>query len=315
MGPKCVQFRHVKLTQQSSLHDLNAWKRLRLNLGVARPHDDALSDLAVVRDELHQWGAANQVLFDAGKESFHVLHRRCPYGEDFRVLGCWFDCKLLMHSAARHVATEAGWRLRSLLRSRRFFTFPELMTLYKAQILSFVESSTPALYHASPSTLERIDRVQRRFLRELVLTEEEALCDYRLAPLCSRRDMAMLGALHKLNLGLGPSQLAELFPQLGLVAEPELRKRLRHWRPLHRRQLGTSATHTSSLTLKRSLFGLVHCYNALPQKAVDATSVKCFQRTLQRALCKLAAAHRPGWQTFYAGGWKRLPRTKLDELF
>jgi hypothetical protein len=130
--------------------DLNAWKRALLNVGDANPHDALLASLGAVQAELHQWGAANRVRFDPGKESFHVLHRRKPHGEDFKVLGYWIGCKLLMH-AARYVATDAGWRLRALLRSRRFFTVPELMRSYKAQILSFVESSTPTLFHAAPS--------------------------------------------------------------------------------------------------------------------------------------------------------------------
>ena len=65
--------------------------------------------------------------FDASKESFHILHRRLHHSLNFKVLGCVFDSQLLMHAAARHVATEAGWRLKVLLRSRRFFTTPELV--------------------------------------------------------------------------------------------------------------------------------------------------------------------------------------------
>ena len=125
----------------------------------------------------------------------------------------------------------------------------------------------------------------------------------------------MLGVLHKLNLGVAPAQLVELFTLRGKVEEPALRQRLRHWRALHDRQLGTPATHASSQTLKRSLFGLVHCYNALPQSVVAAKCVKTFQRALQAALSKLAAANYPHWHTLYSGGWRRFPRTKLDALF
>ena len=53
--------------------------------------------------------------------------------------------------------------------------------------------------------------VQRRFLRELGVSEAAALSDYRLAPLEFRRDMAMLGAFHKVTLGLAPAQLMALF--------------------------------------------------------------------------------------------------------
>ena len=67
-----------------------------------------------------------------------------------------------------------------------------------------MESSTAALYHAAPTTLAWIDRVQHRFLKEIGLSELEAVRNFRLAPLNSRRDMAMLGVLHKINLGEAP---------------------------------------------------------------------------------------------------------------
>ena len=59
--------------------------------------------------------------------------------------------------------------------------------------------------------LSRIDGVQRRFLRELSFSEVTALNEFRLAPLEARRDMAMLGALHKITLGIAPAQLMALF--------------------------------------------------------------------------------------------------------
>jgi hypothetical protein len=43
--------------------------------------------------------------------------------------------------------------------------------------------------------------------------------------------------------------------------------------------------------------------------------VKAFQKTLQNALLELAEKECPDWQELYSGGWKRFPRTNLDELF
>ena len=156
------------------------------------------------------------------RRSRHLLHRRFGAGGNFRTLGVTFDPALLMHEAACDVATEAGWRRAALLKVRRFFSIPEIFVLYKAQVLSYIESRTPGLYHAAPSVLDRIDRVQRRFLRVVGFTELEALELYRLAPLPCRRDMAMLGVLHKISLGLAPSQLAALFPMVGTIWEPFL---------------------------------------------------------------------------------------------
>ena len=267
--------------------------------------------------ELHLWGKANQVIFDPSKESFHFLHRRLHSGTEFKLLGVVFDSKLLMHSAARNVATEAGWRLQQLLKSRCFFTTPELMHLCKAQVLSYVESSTPAIFHASPSVLEPVDRVQRRLLRELGMSEVEALLNFRLAPLPSRRDMAMLGALHKVTLGLAPPQLAAFFPRAAGRTTSFDRQRLRHWRPLHDKQLHSECAIDSTDIMRRSLFGLVHLYNRLPQRTVGQLSIKSFQRSLQEALKVYASAPTApdDWQRLYSVGWRRLSLAQFDGLF
>ena len=311
-------------TETAFADDLNCWKAFGIPPkpeGMRGPlpgHGRILADLRSVQHELHMWGRANQVTFDPAKESFHVLHRSLQFGENFKVLGCVFDTQLQMHAAARHVATEAGWRLQTLLRSRRFFSPKEIVHLYKAQVLSFIESSTPGLYHAAPSTLERIDRVQRRFLREVGLSEFEALRDHKLAPLSSRRDMAMLGLLHRVTLGLAPPQFATLFPVRGAVDEPALRHQLRYWRPLHSRQLTTPANFRSSDVLKRSVFGIALCYNKLPQRIVDSKTVKQFQSTLQHGLLCFAErriAHGLGWERLFSADWRVLQRTQLDEYF
>ena len=247
-------------------------------------------------------GAANEVVFDPSKESAHILHRSRYSEANFKIIGCVFDPQLRMLDAAKHIAREAGWRLKTLLRTRKFFTTLEIGHLYKAQILYYMESSTAALYHAAPTNLAWIDRVQHRFLREIGLSELEALKDFRLAPLKCRRDMAMLGVLHNINLGGAPSQLQALAQEL------PGRRRLRFWRPLHSKQLATPVDGASSEVLKRSLFGLVHCYNKLPQKLVDATTVKALQRDLQLGLLHCAELGLGNLHLLFSTGWKELPR-------
>ena len=58
------------------------------------------------------------------------------------------------------------------------------------------------MYHAAVSVPDRVDRVERRLLPELGLSELDALLRYRLAPLPFRKDIAMLAVLHKVVLGL-----------------------------------------------------------------------------------------------------------------
>ena len=145
--------------------------------------DTIFQEPRAAQKELHDWGRTNQVAFDPGKESLHILHKRWHQGEDFKILGVVFDGALRMTTATRVIATEAGWRLQTLLKAKRFFTTPELVRFYKAQILSYVESGTPGTYHAAPSVLSCIDSVQSRFLREIGMSEMQALEHFRLAPL------------------------------------------------------------------------------------------------------------------------------------
>ena len=118
-----------------------------------------------------------------------MIHRLCPIGPSFKLLGLVFDSKLRMREGARKIAVEAGWRLQSILRPRRYFATPELLKLYKSLVLSFIESNTAGYYHASDLTLAVIDRVQARFLRAVGLSEIDALINYRLAPLKTQRDI------------------------------------------------------------------------------------------------------------------------------
>ena len=94
-----------------------------------------------------------------------------------------------------------------LVRSRQYFTVGQLLVLYKSHVLGYVKYRTSALYHASASVLAPLDKLQERVLRELGLSDEEALEDFRLAPLGSRRDIAMLGVVFRAVLKKGPSQL------------------------------------------------------------------------------------------------------------
>ena len=116
-----------------------------------------------------------------------------------------------MRDAVHELVTEASWKLRTLVRIGRYHTGAQLMDLYKAHLLSYLEYRTSAVYHAASSTLEALDKVQERFLKEAGVTELEALMVFNLAPLSSRRDMGMLGLIHRTTLGKGPQQFNEHF--------------------------------------------------------------------------------------------------------
>ena len=260
--------------------------------------------------ELHHWGSANQILFDAGKESFHCIHRTQCFGENFKILGVSFDCQLTMEAASREVSQDAGWRLRTLLRCRRFFSIGQLVFLYKAQILTFIESRTSALHHAAPSVLNTIDRVQRRFLREINVSELEAFKSFNLAPLRVRRNNSMLGLLYRIAHGLAPNALAALFPRQIERSFPT--RGARH--DLQFLDFVQQGGHTE--VFRRSCFGLATIWNMLPMVIARAKSVKDCQKRVQ-STCLTWAQSNPDkdWTHFLFKGARRMPLYKFQSLF
>ena len=160
---------------------------------------------------MHAWGKANQVTFDAAKESQHILSRRCPHGDPFKLLGIRFDCKLLMADTVFELVNDCRWKLNAILRTKRFNNGQQLITLYKAQLLSYIEYRTAAIYHACQHSLDALERVQIRLVEAAGMSEVEALTACRLAPLATRRDIALLGLIHRCVLGRGPKHFASFF--------------------------------------------------------------------------------------------------------
>ena len=254
----------------------------------SKSNDDILLEGKKCQKELHAWGAANRVSFDPGKESLHVLHRSRGQGGNFKILGVTYDTALVMHDACRELAVEAGWRLKSLIRSRKFHTTKEMFRLYKAEILSFIESRTAGIHHAAVSNLACIDRVQRRFLSEMSTSEHEALTKWNLAPLSCRRHIAMLGLLHRVAWRRAPAALCDLFalkPPVEFYGQLRGLSRRHQWQFLEPIQL-VGSRYTD--VFARSVFGLVTVWNMLPADLVSCSSVKTFQKRLRLAVVKRA---------------------------
>ena len=133
------------------------------------PLDAALTQAAECQSSLHKWGQANQIVFDPSSTS-----------DNFSLLGTEFDVQLLMHSAVHQCAIEAGWRMRSRLRAQKFLSTNAAIMMLKSHLLSYIESRTAGIAHASTTALAPRDSVQKHFLRQLGITEIEAATVHRL---------------------------------------------------------------------------------------------------------------------------------------
>ena len=164
-------------------------------------------------------------------------------------------------------------------------------------LLSYIEYRIPALYHACQSHLGRLDAVQRFFLKEVGLSDSDALLSFNLAPLSSRRDMAMLGVIHRAVLGLGPKQLHQFFQVQIPQPQPSCTRRAAR---RHCKQLIEFRSVDQLCILGRSAFGLVAVYNLLPADVVALGSVQSFQAVLQGMLRSSASSGIDSWEHLFS---------------
>ena len=130
-------------------------------------------------------------------------------------------------------------------------------------------------FHAATGWLAKIDHAQNRFLHALGLSPDQALLDYNFAPPSLRRNIGILGLLHKRVLGQCHPSFDRLLPWYS--------DRFTEARGLgHTKQLYGHWVEVSNCQglFTRSIFGMADIYNNLPQHVLDASSVKCFQQYL-----------------------------------
>jgi len=288
--------------------DLNAFKVF--------PHgaenNEIVNALGQCQDSVHKWGQANQVIFDASKESFHILDRRRPAGDNFRILGVTFDPKLVMDVACSEIAGHAHSRLKSLLRSRNYFSIEIRIDLYKSHVLSYIEYATPAIYHAPRFFLGMVDRVQETLLEETGLSAEAALLEFSLAPLPTRRDIAMMGLLYRICKGNAPPQFNSLIRRSTGARFP---RNLRHPEAQHNQQLHDPLDGSVGPMMERSALSLIHTFNMLPAFVVEAVGVSAFQRHLQNGVKR---AHQLGyaeWASLLQTGVRKMSLNSFHQLF
>ena len=133
-------------------------------------------------------------------------------------------------------------------------------------MLSFIEYRTPGIIHAAPSALASIDHIQERFLNQLHISASDALTIFNLAPLQVRRDIAMLGIIHRAVLGRGPVHFRHF---IAFDYDIPFWTRYRHSHTF----LDPYNQPRPDYYL-RSFFGYFRIYNLLPEFAIQSRSVK-----------------------------------------
>ena len=130
-------------------------------------------------------------------------------------------------------------------------------------------------------------------------TEIEALLHFNLAPLSTRRDIAMLGLIHRAAIGRGPVQLHGFFRKSARYVSKATRLQL-SW---HDAQLVEYRNGSHTEYVKRSALGLVSVYNLLPCYVLALESVSVFQGALQNMLKMRATTGVYEWPKLFSPRW------------
>ena len=149
------------------------------------------------------------------------------------------------------------------MKTTRFYIDADVLVAFKSQILYFVKYRTMAISHAARSELQPLDDVFTRLLLRLGISQVVALMLFHFAPLSARRDMDLLGIIHKTALRQRPPHFHRFFSRA---------------RAIHGRK--------SQLYFRRSIFGLIRFYNYLPEDVIQLTDITVFQKCLQNMMRK-----------------------------
>ena len=143
------------------------------------------------------------------------------------------------------------------------------------------------------SALVELDRVYYFFLDELGISDEAAVMHLNFLPLGLRRDIAMLGVIHRAVIREGPPLLREFFiPEDRSSLRTSHRYERRHSRNLKELFHGQYLENT-----RRLFFGGLRVYNLFPQWVVKMSDTASFQSALTSMARARIAACDNRWRT------------------
>ena len=194
------------------------------------------------------------------------------------------DTKLVMRMAVDAILSKVRPRIKALLRTRSHYSIASLIEQFKTHVWGLMEAHSGGIFHASTSILEQFAKSQIYFLEELGETEATAFLNFNFAPPALRRNIAMLGMIHKKVLGKCHPSFDKLLPSKSYITEDRNSKQIyAHWLEIKEHRA----------LFNRSIFGMVDLYNNLSQAVVDSSSVSLFQSRLTevaRERCKRNAS-------------------------
>ena len=94
------------------------------------------------------------------------------------------------------LCVQAAWRVKALRRVKRFYDNPQDIQICKSCVLAYIEAGCVGFFHAAPSIVKPLRRIQSLFLRFLAISDEIGFLKYNLPHLSFERQISAFGFLH-----------------------------------------------------------------------------------------------------------------------
>ena len=233
-------------TEVKFADDFNIFKFFDKNI----PNENIVNAMQRCQADIHKWGKMNRAVFDAGKEHIVVLHRQDYYGDTFKLLGGLVNPQLLMANEINRILKKVRPQIKLLLRTRYFYSVRDMILQFKTHILCVLEGTMDMIFYTNSTRFNALDHILDSFLSELNVSSQDAFFKFNLAPLKFRRNIGMLGFIHKAVLGHSHRKICALFPPSLLNHNFNTRLSAR----LHNKQLFDRCSGRQSQILHQSIF-------------------------------------------------------------
>ena len=160
-----------------------------------------------------------------------------------------------------------------------------------------MECHNGGIFHASTHIVEKLDAVHYKFLKDIDLQSSDAFLQFNFAPPSLRRNIGILGLLHKRVLGLSHPVFQTLLPFS--VDVPGSYRQGDHNKQLY----GHIHEVNFQLALHfRSIYALMCIHYSLPQNVVDCNTVTSLEKHLSKMARDACAAGHENWQKMFSCG-------------
>ena len=132
--------------------------------------------------------------------------------DDLEIRGVTIDKKLTWNKHISNISSRAGQRLGALRRIAPKLDVSGRATVYKAQIRSVMEYASLCWMSASTTTLQLLERIQKKALKIIGIDSDEARANFSIPSLHHRCQVAAAVILYKMRTTHWPADLKRLLP-------------------------------------------------------------------------------------------------------